>query len=302
MTDSHIERQRQRKRRRQAAFRMTAALTLAVCVWGAVIEPKRLIERDYVLPLPHWPAQCDGLRIDVIADTHTGSPNNGLENMDRVVQRLLASDAPLVVMAGDYVILRVLLGTYVPPEAIAQKLKPLTAKKPVYAVLGNHDWWKNGPRVSAALTKVGVHMIDNQAVPLRIGDCHFWLAGLGDLLEGKPDVAGTYAGIPADVPVIALTHEPDLFPQIPLRTVLTIAGHTHGGQLYPFPYRQPGAFVAHSHTLNGWIQDQGRQLFVSPGIGTSIVPMRLGVPPEISRLTLRSQLPRAAKHHRAQRE
>lgn len=272
--------------------RLLALAALALLVYGFVIEPARLVERSYALPLARWPAQCDGLRIDVVSDTHTGSPRNGVDNLDRVVRRLIASDADVVLMAGDYVILSVLLGTYVPAETVAEHLKPLTARKPVYAVLGNHDWWKNGPDVSARFAAAGVRMIDNRAVPLAFGDCRFWLAGLGDLLEGKPDVAGTYASIPDDAPVLALTHEPDLLPRIPERTVLTIAGHTHGRQILPWPLwlgAGPGEFSLGSHALRGWSRDGARDLFVTPGIGTSIVPMRLGVPPEISRLTLRAR-------------
>lgn len=266
-----------------------AALVIgtALAFYGGVIETARLVERDHTLPLANWPAQCDGLRIDVITDTHTGSPRNGVDKLDRLVQRLIASDAPIVLMAGDYVILSVLLGEYIPAEVIAEHLKPLTSRKPVYAVLGNHDWWKDGHDISAKFAAAGVRMIDNQAAPVQVGTCDFWLAGLGDLQEGKPDVAGTYAQIPEGVPVIALTHEPDLLPQIPARTALTVAGHTHGGQIYPFPLRRPGHFIERSHTLNGWIVHEGRTLFVSPGVGTSIIPVRLGVPPEISQLTLK---------------
>ena len=260
---------------------------IALVFYGGVIETARLVERDQVLPLSHWPAQCDGLRIDVVADTHTGSPRNGVDQLDRLVERLIASDAPVVLMAGDYVILSVLLGEYVPPEVIAEHLKPLTARKPVYAVLGNHDWWKGGPAVREAFAAVGVHMIDNRAEAVSVGGCRFWLVGLGDALEGKPDIPGAFAQVADDAPVIALTHEPDLFPRIPARTALVVAGHTHGGQIYPFPLRRPGHFIQHSNTLNGWIQAQGRTLFVSPGVGTSIIPVRLGVPPEISRLTLK---------------
>ncbi len=258
------------------------------CVYGFVIEPARLVERDYTLPLSNWPRQCDGLRVDVVTDTHTGSPRNGLDKLDRVVARLVASDAQIVLMTGDYVILSVLAGTYVPAQVIAEHLRPLTARKPVYAVLGNHDWWKNGPLVSRAFADAGVHMIDNKALPIEAGDCHFWLAGLGDLLEGRPAVRATFAMIPVDAPVIAITHEPALWPRIPAQATLTVSGHTHGGQINPFGVLTPHDFRPLSHQLNGRYVLDGRSLFVSPGIGTSILPMRLGVPPEISRLTLRS--------------
>jgi len=267
------------------------ASVVATCIYGFVIEPARLVERGYSIALRNWPSACDGLRVDVVTDVHTGSPRNGVDKLDRLVRRLIASDAQLVLMAGDYVILSVLAGTYVPPEVIAAHLRPLTARKQVYAVLGNHDWWKNGPKVSRAFAAAGVNMIDNRAVPVQVGGCGFWLAGLGDLLEGKPDVAGTYAGIPAAAAVVALTHEPALLHDIPQRTALTIAGHTHGGQVNPlWRWLPTSEFKPRSHWLRGEIRTPDKVLFVSPGIGTSILPMRLGVPPEISQLTLRSKV------------
>jgi len=283
-------RTRTRHRVRQWLLRALALGVLVMLAWGFVWEPGRLVERDYAIALPHWTPACDGLRLDVIADTHTGSPRNGLDHLDRVVQRLQASDSDAVLMAGDYVILSVFLGKYVPPEIIATHLKPLTARKQVYAVLGNHDWWKDGPRVRKALEGAGVVVLQNQAREVSVQHgCRFWIAGIGDLLEGSPDIAGTLAQVRDAAPVIALTHEPDLFARIPDTVALTIAGHTHGGQIDPRLFRDdPGRFVRGSHFLKGYLVDGDRQLFVSPGIGTSILPMRIGVPPEISRLTLRS--------------
>ncbi len=273
---------------RQRLAWLALAGFLAICVDGFYIEPARLVEREYTLPLSSWPVSCDGLRVDVISDTHTGSPRNGLDKLDRIVATLSASDADIVVMTGDYVILSVLAGTYIPAETIAEHLKPLTSRKQVYAVLGNHDWWKNGPLVSGAFAGAGVHMIDNMAVPIEAGSCHFWLAGLGDMLEGHPDVRTTFAMVPPGIAVIAITHEPRLWPSIPAQATLTIAGHTHGGQINPFGLLSPARFNPHSSALKGSYIVDGRSLFVSSGIGTSILPMRLGVPPEISRLTLRS--------------
>ena len=281
-----------RSRRQRLAWVLFLAV-LAVAVYGFVIEPGRLLQRDYTLALQRWPAACDGLRIDVVSDTHTGSPRNGIDHLDRWVRELLESDAPIVLMAGDYVILSVLAGTYVPPDVIARHLKPLTTRKPVYAVLGNHDWWKDGGKVARAFSAAGVRMIDNRAVPVDVAGCRFWLAGLGDLLEGQPDVRGAFAPIPAGAAVIALTHEPALWPKLPASAALTVAGHTHGGQINPFGVFTPRRFRADSHALRGPYAEDGRMLFVTPGIGTSILPMRLGVPPEISRLTLRADAPHA---------
>jgi predicted MPP superfamily phosphohydrolase len=293
LPDDLAHRSRRRRRLLQWFALLVAAGVLAVMVQGLVVEPAQLVERDYTLAPRDWPHACDGLRIDVVSDTHTGSPRNGLDHFDAMVHALATDDSKIVLMAGDYVILKVLLGRYVPASEIAGHLEPLLARKPVYAVLGNHDWWKGGPAVRDAFAAVGVRMIDNRAEKISIGGCRLWLVGLGDELEGHPDIAGAFAQVRDDAPAIALTHEPSLFPRIPARAVLTVAGHTHGGQIDPWPLSLLGKsrFDPDSHRLRGTYEVGGRLLFVTPGIGTSILPMRLGVPPEISRLTLRSTAP-----------
>ena len=283
------------RRLRRAWQRLAWLMTVSVFVflaWGFVWEPGRLIERNYTIALPNWSPQCDGLRVDVVADLHTGSPRNGVDKLDRVVQRLGQSDSDVVILAGDYVILKVLLGKYVNPEVVAAHLKPLLAHKRVYAVLGNHDWWKNGARVRAALEADGITVLENSATETSFGQCKLWLVGVGDLWEGHPDIRRAFATINDDAPVIAITHNPELFRQMPTRASLVIAGHTHGGQVNLLP-GQPstrfGKFIA------GPILYDGRQLFVTPGIGTSILPFRFRVPPEISRLTLRGEAPPPAR-------
>ena len=279
------------RRRWQRVVWALAVLMLAFMVWGFIWEPGRLVERDYTLALPGWTPQCEGLRLDVVSDIHTGSPRNGVAHLDRMVQRLLASDSDAVLMAGDYVILKVFLGTYVPPEVIAAHLRPLTARKRVYAVLGNHDWWKDGHKVQRALESAGVVVLQNQAQAVSLGRCRFWLVGLGDLWEGHPDIPGSLAQVRDGAPVVLLTHNPQVFPEIPARVSLVVAGHTHGGQVWLLPGRPSRRGEEY---LAGPILENGRQLFVTSGIGTSIAPFRFRVPPEISRLTLRGR-PRASR-------
>jgi len=139
--------------------------------------------------------------------------------------------------------------------------------------------------VRHALESIGVTVLENQATEVNFGRCRLWLVGIGDLWEGHPDVRRAFSAIDDDAPVLAITHNPDIFPELPARASLVIAGHTHGGQVNLLP-GQPS--VRFGHYIAGPIVDQGRQLFVTPGIGTSILPFRFRVPPEISRLTLRS--------------
>ena len=279
---AHVDR-RARRILQRAAW-VVSALVFVFLAWGFVWEPGRLVERDYAIAVPHWSPQCEGLRIDVVADLHTGSPRNGVDKLDRVVSELGASDSDVVIMAGDYVILKVLLGKYVNPEVVAAHLKPLLAKKRVYAVLGNHDWWKNGARVRRALESIGVTVLENRATEISLGQCRLWLVGVGDLWEGHPNIPLAFSAVNDDAPLIAITHNPDLFPKLPARASLVIAGHTHGGQVNLLP-GQPS--VRFGHYIAGPIVQAHRELFVTPGIGTSILPFRFRVPPEISRLTLR---------------
>ncbi|RDZ29467.1 metallophosphoesterase [Lysobacter silvisoli] len=279
-----------RRRKRRWAASILAALVLAFAVWGCVIEPASLRERDYAFGLPNWPRDCDGLRVDLVSDLHVGSPRNGLDRFDRLVRRLADSDAQAVLMAGDYVILSVFLGTYIPADTVAEHLKPLTARKPVYAVLGNHDWWKDGARVRRALESAGVVVLEDEAREVRLGGCRLWMVGIGDLLEAPHDVGKAFSAINDQAPALAITHNPLVFRQTPARASLLVAGHTHGGQI-AFPLLgRPGLWKGAdgAYPVGHFVED-GRQLFVTPGIGTSILPIRFGVPPEISRLHLCGQ-------------
>ncbi|WP_168356429.1 metallophosphoesterase [Lysobacter enzymogenes] len=284
----------------QRLFVGATLVALGCLAWGFLWEPRQLVERDYAFALPHWSRECEGLRLDVVADLHTGSPHNGLDKLDDIVARLIASDAPAVLMAGDYVILSVLGGTYISADRLAPHLKPLTARKPVYAVLGNHDWWKDGGKVRAALESAGVVVLEDQARKVELGRCRLWIVGIGDKWETRHDIAGAFAGVSDDAPVVALTHNPDLFPDIPPRASLTIAGHTHGGQVQ-LPWLGTPVVPAQMRYAGGYLVEDGKSLFVSTGIGTSILPVRFGVPPEISRLRLRAAAREPARDGRASR-
>jgi predicted MPP superfamily phosphohydrolase len=184
----------------------------------------------------------------------------------------------------------------VPYAAWAAQFARLAAPFGVWAILGNHDWWNDVAGVRAAFAKVGIPVLENRSVLLGTGARRFWLAGLGDQLahplgahrfRGEDDLDGTLAQVTTDDPVILLAHEPDIFPSVPDRVALTLAGHTHGGQIrvpllweriVPSRY---GARYAYGH-----IVETGRHMVVSGGLGTSFVPVRLGVPPEIVRIEI----------------
>ena len=136
-------------------------------------------------------------------------------------------------------------------------------------------------------------MLANRAVKLGSGTGAFWLAGLDSQTAfqafgerrnwvGASDLPGTLAQLTDDAPAILLAHEPDIFVKVPERIALTLSGHTHGGQVRFGPWApvvpsQYGARFAY-----GWVRESGRDLVVSGGLGCSGLPIRFGVPPEIT--------------------
>ncbi|HVQ26624.1 MAG TPA: metallophosphoesterase, partial [Planctomycetota bacterium] len=170
---------------------------------------------------------------------------------------------------------------------LTEALAGLHAPRGVYAVLGNHDWWFDGPGVEDALEAAGVVVLDDRAVQLEHAGAPFLVAGISDETTQRPHPGRWLSALPAGLPVLAITHNPDVFPRVPARVALTLAGHTHGGQVrLPWLGRavvpsRYGQLYAAGHVVDG-----GRDLFVTTGVGTSILPLRLGVPPEIAIVTL----------------
>jgi predicted MPP superfamily phosphohydrolase len=259
----------------------------ALALWALWIEPASLRVASYRLSIPRWPAACSGLSVAVISDLHVGSPFNGIAKLERVVAETQRAQPDLVLLAGDFVIQGVRGGRFVAPEITAVKLGEIAAPLGVFAVLGNHDWWLDGPRVREAFETSRIPVLENRAVELRRGECGFWLAGIGDLWEGRPEVAATLETVPLAAPVLVFTHNPDVFLDVPDRVALTMAGHTHGGQVrVPFVGRPIVPSAYGERFAIGSVVEGGRHLFVTPGIGTSILPVRFLVRPEISLLVL----------------
>jgi predicted MPP superfamily phosphohydrolase len=136
-----------------------------------------------------------------------------------------------------------------------------------------------------ALLAEGITVLEDRAVELERG---FWVAGLGDLRHRRPSVAAALREVPPGAPVILLTHDPDMFPEVPESVALTLAGHTHGGQVAIPLVRRPmvpsyyGERYARRHVV-----EHGRHMLISSGLGTSGLPVRLLAPPEVLAVTLR---------------
>ena len=218
------------------------------------------------------------MRVAIVSDLHVGSEFITVERLRYIVARVNAGHPDMIVLLGDFVVTKMIGSKFVPPETIAAELANLHAPLGIFAVLGNHDRWLSAERVAGALRTARIHVLEDSA--WRVGA--FWLVGVSDFNEGPHDLGGALAAVNDSAPVLVITHSPDVFPLIPARVCLTLAGHTHGGQvaiplvgrlIVPSRYGQRYAI--------GHVRENGRDLFVTSGVGTSLLPVRFRVPPEI---------------------
>ena len=268
-------------------------------------EPFRLRVQKYRLRPTGWPDDLR-LRIAALADIHACEPWMSVERLRYLVDRTNRLGADLIVLLGDYTTGHRWTTAQVHSKHWAPALGGLRAPLGVHAILGNHDWWEDrtaqrhghGPTFGhRALADAGVNVLENDALRISHGEGAFWLAGLGDQLaflprwggrrgwSGADDLPGTLAQITDDAPVVLLVHEPDIFPRVPSRVALTLAGHTHGGQVRllghsPIVPSRFGNRYAYGHIQEAR-PDGSADLIVSGGLGCSIMPVRFGVPPEI---------------------
>ena len=131
---------------------MTLVGLAALGLWAFWLEPASLHNENHVITLPSWPAKCDGVRVALLADLHVGSPFNGTDKLERIVDMTLAAKPDLILLLGDYVIHRVVGGKFIAPEKIARSLSRLSAPAGVFAVLGNHDRWYFAKQIENAIT------------------------------------------------------------------------------------------------------------------------------------------------------
>ena len=281
---------------------------LALCLaYSYFIEPNRLVVTHKDIIIKDWDAAFDGLRIALISDIHGGSNGASAENIRRVVETTNAQNPDVIVLLGDYVSqgstrqpspdrpLRM------PMREVADNLAGLRAKYGVFAVLGNHDGWYGDAEVTAELTRVGYRVLQNEIVPIEQNGKKLRLFGMKDHLKldswmsFDAMVRSTIAANPKEGQIVVLEHSPDIlyilnyWKHLNPDLKLMLAGHTHGGQVWlpilgaPFVPSSVGQRYAQGH-----VEEEGVHMFVTSGIGTSILPFRFMVPPEVAVITIRS--------------
>jgi len=274
---------------------------LASLFYSYVIEPRRLVVTESTIEIEKLDPALDGLNIVAISDLHCGSNAVNAEKLRDLVALANGQNPDIVVLLGDFVS-EYEGGTKLrmPLDEMTQNIRGLKARYGVFAVMGNHDDWYDSELVKNAVQAAGYRILDDEIATLDINNTKLRLLGLRDHLRIKSWKAfseQTRHLIDTDGgsgDIIVLEHSPDVLPMITGElsispdTRLMLAGHTHGGQVWlpilgrpiiPSSYGQKYAY--------GHIKVQGLDMFVTSGVGTSILPFRFLVPPEIAVITLK---------------
>lgn len=244
--------------------------------WTATADP---IVRETAVALPGWPDRQASVTALLVSDLHVAGPDMPPARLARIVKRMNALRPDIVLIAGDLVSdKKWSTRTYSMNEAVAP-LAQLHAPLGKFAVLGNHDHWRNAGEAREALRRAGVTLIENGAAragPVTIG-------GIDDAFIGRDDLAATVRALDRlGGPALLLSHSPDPFPDLPDRIRLMVAGHTHCGQIRLPLIGAISTMSAHGERYAcGRIDEGGRNLVVTAGLGTSIVPLRLGAAPDL---------------------
>ena len=263
------------------------ALFLLIVIRSVFIEPNSLEITKYEIQEP----KLDGVRVVFLTDFHLGRTD--FKRLNKIVSMTSAQQPDLVLLGGDFPKGHD-LKSGMNPNNLAQKLSLIQVDAPIYTVLGNHDWWAGGREYTEAFTKAGIRVLDNDKRRVKIKNGYVDIIGVADLTTRQVNLKKAMKG--TKIPRIVITHTPDIYYDVIDNVSLILAGHTHGGQ-FVIPFTKP-LFVPSKYGAafaSGLIEFSRNPMIISRGLGTSVIPLRLGCKPEIVVVDFKKFVPKVRK-------
>ena len=257
-----------------------------LAAWLAHWERAELLTPEIDIAIRGLPAAFAGYRIALVTDLHRG-PVVPVWWLEHVADRVVELKPDLVVLGGDFV-------SHAKSDLrdLQRVLARYTAPDGTMAVLGNHDHWVGADAVAAVIRGAGAEIMHNRHRLIRRGTAALAVAGVDDFTHGAVRPGDALRDVPRDVPRVLISHNPDLIEYLPadLRVDLMLSGHTHNGQVHwPIigPLTVPSQFG--KRYLHGLHCVGERSIYVSAGVGSSAMPLRLGNPPELPVIRLKAE-------------
>lgn len=247
----------------------------------ALEEANTLTVEDVKIRLPRLPKNLEGFRIVHLSDIHH-SPFTSLEHISRAVEIANQLQPDMFVLTGDFVSHE---AEYIQP--MAKVMGELKSEFGTFACLGNHDHWTDAETVTNSLRKHKINVLINEGFRFQAHGAAFWLCGVDDYMVGKTDLRAALRGSFPDEMKLLLAHNPkSLYRAARAGVDLILSGHTHGGQVKIRDDEK--RILPRRKFASGLYRRKETQLYITRGIGTVVLPVRFGCPPEISLLELRN--------------
>lgn len=276
---------------RRTLLRVAVYSTLGVTMSVGYAQSNNLEIIRQNVPIEGLPASLDGFSIGVMADFHAGAWGNR-DIISHAVSAMRQLKPDVITLIGDYIdgIKSHRKDNIDNGMFVFHELETLNAPHGVYAVLGNHDYWTDSTRISKLLSERNITLLVDENRTLSNG---LILSGVDDYWQNKRRTSQALMGIENTATTILLSHNPDINSELtgttPVR--LVISGHTHGGQIR-IPFTNYAPWVPcnprYRDRTGLFRETQKRWGFISKGIGSFLLPIRLSCPPDIALLQLRS--------------
>ena len=273
--------------------RIITFLVLVVMLIYPFAEPFMLEVENVTLTSGDLPADIGQLRIVYLSDIHQGAFFSQ-SRVDSLVKRINALNADLVLLGGDYA------EDSDGAVAFFRSLPNIHARYGVYAIMGNHDRTvpeSNLQTMQTIMIAKGITPVVNDVIPVRIGVSNIYIAGIDDVNTGWPDLSGVAARTRAEDYVIFLSHSPEVIPDAHKCADMNgrrgwfdlgLFGHTHGGQIALIG-QYLGIAKVPAQYEQGWIVENRINMLISRGVGTSVLPVRIGRRPQIHVITVKNK-------------